>query len=217
MIATDGEFLDSGSEVVDENDVPIDLGKYISVVADTLLFRNNFAPNGYLASYASSYGGKYSNMPPASSPANKKVDYAQIVYRQNLDAMDQLAGYGYVILRNKPQGLVVGAAPTASLPSSDWRNLSTVRIVKSVVDGVREAAEPFLGEGLSQAQRGGLQLAIEQVLLNAKSIGILKDYRPFEIIQTPQMAVAGKATVKLTLVPAFELKQLEVTVAVAKS
>lgn len=217
FIATDGKFMDSGAEIVDSNDAPIDLGKYLSVAADFPLLRNDFNQLGYIASFAASYAGFYSNMAPNSAPTNKKVSNAQIVYRQKLGSLNNLAGAGYTVLRNKPQGLVIADAPTASMPNSDWRRLSTVRIVKSVVDGVREAVEPFLGESLSQGKKGALQLAIETVLLNAKKIGVLNDYRPFEVIQTPQMAVAGRANVALALVPAFELKQVELTVAVSKS
>lgn len=217
FIATEDKFMDSGTEIVDSNDFPVDLGKYLVVAADYPLLRNEFNSLGYIASFAASYGGFYSNMAPSSAPTNKKVSNAQIVYRQNLANLDALAGAGYTVLRNKPQGLVIADAPMATMPNSDWRRLSTVRIVKAVVDGVREAVEPFLGESLSQGKKGALQLAIEKVLLNAKTIGILNDYRPFEIIQTPQMAVAGRADVDLTLVPAFELRQIDLTVSVSKS
>lgn len=217
FIATDGKFMDSGDEIVDSNDIPVDLGKYFSVVADYPLLRNNFNSLGYVASFAASYAGFYSNMNPASAPTNKKVSNAQIIYRQNLESLNSLAGNGYTVLRNKPQGLVVALAPTASMPNSDWKKLSTVRIVKTVVDGIRDAVDSFLGEALTQGKKGALQQAIEKVLLNAKKIGILRDYRPFEIIQTADMAVAGRADVNLTLIPAFELTQIVLTISLAKS
>lgn len=216
FIATEGQFMDSGSELVDTNDIPVDLGKYLTVPADWPILRNNYNQNGYLATFAASYGGFYSNRSPASASTNKKISNAQIYYRQQLGALDALAGDGYTVLRTKPQGVVVADAPTATMPNSDWRRLSTVRIAKSIIDGVREAVEPFLGESLSQGKRAALQQAIEKVLLNAKSIGVLNDYKPFEVIQTPQMAVAGKADVNLTIVPAFELRQVNLIVAVSK-
>jgi hypothetical protein len=217
FILTTGDYLDDGEEVLDTNDIPVDLGKYISVVVDYPLLKNSFNSLGYIASFAASYAGFYVNMSPASAPTNKKVANAQIVYRQNLTNLDALAGNGYVVLRNKPQGLVIADAPTATMPESDWRRLSTVRIVKSVVDGVRNAVDPFLGESLSAGKKGALQVAIENVLLAAKKTGVLADYRPFEIIQTPQMAVAGRAEIALVLVPAFELRQIVITVSVSKS
>lgn len=217
FIACEGKNINEGSELVDANDVPIDLGKFFSVAADYPLLRNNYNSLGYIASFAASYAGFYSNMAANSAPTNKKVSNASLVYRQKLDALNDLSGSGYVVLRNKPQGLVVANDPTASMPNSDWRWLSTVRMVKAVTDGVRAAVEPFLGESLSQGKKGALQQAIETVLLNAKKLGVIKEYRPFEVIQTPQMAVAGRADVALTLVPAFELRQVVFTVAVAKS
>lgn len=217
FIATEGKFMDSGAELLDVNDIPIDLGKSISITPDYPLLKNEFNQLGYIASFAASYAGFYSNRPVSSAPTNKKVSNASIVYRQKLGNLNDLAGTGYTVLRNKSQGIVIADAPTAAMPNSDWKRLSTNRIVKSVIDGIRAAVEPFLGESLSQGKRGALQQAVEKVLLNAKKIGVLNDYRPFEIIQTPQMAVAGKVNVDLTLVPAFELRQITLTVSVSKS
>jgi hypothetical protein len=217
FILTDTEFMD-GDELEDENEVPIDLGKYFSVVADTPFLRNNWYPAGYRAAFSASYGGFYIGMAANSAPTNKKVDasYA-LVYKMKLTDLDSLAGAGYVVMRRKPQGLVVADAPTASMPNSDWNRLSTVRIVKDVVDGVRLAADRFLGEGMNDAARQSLKNAVEKVLLAAKKSGFLQGYKPFDIIQTPSMQVAGLAQISLGLIPAFELRVIELTISLAKS
>jgi len=217
FIATDGQFMDSGDETLDDNDIPIDLGKYFSVTTDYPLLRSNFSNTVYPATFAAMYGGFYINRSPASAPTNKKVATATLLFRFGLQKLDDLAGAGYVCLRQKTTGLVVADAPTATMPLSDWNRLSTVRIVKSVVDGVRGAADPYLGEGMSDAGRASMQNAIEKVLLAAKKAHYLQNYRPFEIIQTPQMEVQGRATVNLTLTPAFELRQVTISVALSKS
>lgn len=216
FIATDVEFMD-GAEILDDNDLPIDLGKYFSVVVDWPLLRNNYLSTGYITTWAAKYGGMYSDMPSSSAPTNKIVTNAEIVYQQGLRNLDLLAGAGYVVLRRKPQGVVIGDAPTATLPTSDWRRLSTVRIVKDVVDGVRFAVEPFLGEGTSAATRSAMQGSVEKVLLGAKKNGFLQDYRPFTVFQTPQMEVEGTIQIKLVLIPAYEIRQIEITVSVSRS
>ena len=216
MIATDTGFMD-GEEELDSNEIPVDLGKYLTVVADTPLMRNTYYSPGYLASFAAAYGGFYINRAPASAPTNKQVSNTSLIYRQSLGALDSLAGAGYTVLRQKTTGLVVADSPTAARYDSDWNRLSTVRIVKAVIDGVRAAVDPYLGEGISESQRNSMTASIEKVLLGAKKAGFLQDYKPFQIIQTPSMEVAGRAEINLVLVPAFELRQVAVTVSVSKS
>ena len=133
------------------------------------------------------------------------------------DTLDELAGAGYVVLRQKVQGLKIADAPTGSLSTSDWTRLSTVRIAKAIIDGVRNAVEPFLGEGMSDATRASMKQSVENVLMAGKREGYLQDYRPFEIIQTPQMEVQGKADINLTLIPAFELRQVTLSISLSKS
>jgi len=216
FIATETDFMDD-TEIEDANEIAVDLGKYMSVVTDSPLLRNTYYTGGYLASFAASYGGFYINRAPASAPTNKPVNDASLVYKFGLGALDLLSGAGYTMLRQKTAGLVIGDSPTAARYDSDWNRLSTVRIVKAVIDGVRLAVDPYLGEGMSEASRNAMQAAIEKVLLAAKKANFLKDYKPFSIIQTPSMEVAGRAEINLVLIPAFELRQVEVTVSVSKS
>jgi hypothetical protein len=217
FILTDTEFMD-GEEQVDSNEVEVDLGKYLSVFADTLLLRNNWLSSGYLGTGAAGYGGFYLELNPSSAPTNKKVPIGMDrVFKIGIPDINNLVGAGYVTTRIKPQGLVFVDAPTATLPNSDWRRLSTVRIVKDIIDGVRSVADPYIGEGFSQAAKNSLKTEIDKVLEIAKKAGYLKDYKEYEIIQTPSMAVNGTAEITLRLVPAFELRIITVTVAVQKS
>lgn len=217
FILTDTEFMD-GTEEVDDNDVPVDLGKYISVVADTAFLRNNWYPAGYRAAWSASYAGFYVGLPPASAPTNKTAPGASIIYKMTLGAYDSLTGAGYVTLRTRAGGgTIITDAPTATMPNSDWVRLSTVRIVKAVIDGVRAVLFPFIGEGTGPEVRASMEAKVEAVLLQAKKDGYLRDYRDFSIIQTPQQEVQGIVQVSLSLIPAFEIRQINVTVSLSKS
>jgi hypothetical protein len=217
MIATDGKFIDSGDELEDDNGIPIDLGKYISVAVDYPLIRSSYSSLAYAASFAASYAGFYVLRSPASAPTNKKVENVSILFNFNLGDIDSLAGAGYVKLRRKPTGIVVADAPTAAMPLSDWKRLSTVRIAKSVIDGVRLVLDPFLGEGTSSSTRSSMHTAVENILIAAKKGKYLQDYKDFDIIQTPDMEVQGKVTVNLILIPAFEIRQITLSVSISKS
>lgn len=216
FIATDTKFMD-GTEIEDNNDVPVDLGKYLCVTPDYPLLRNNYSTTTYPATFAASYGGFYVNREANSAPTNKSVSNLSILFKFGLQTLDDLAGMGYTMLRQKTTGIVIADAPTASMPTSDWKRLSTVRIVKSVVDGVRAAVDRFLGEGMNDASRANMKQSVENVLMAAKKAGYLQNYLPFEIIQTPDMEVAGKAEINLTLIPAFELRQVTFSISLSKS
>lgn len=215
MIATDTEFMD-GEELIDDNDYPIDLGKFISICADTLYLYNDYIPSGYRSTYAPSYGGYYSVLPPNSAPTNKIAGAVRLYYKIGIRKLDLLSKHGYVCLRNKPQGVVIADSPTASLPASDYKRLSTTRIVKDVIDAVRIALDPFIGEGTTDSSKGAMHTAVDNVLLRAKQAEYLNAYREFEIYQTPDMRVQGKAEVNLVLVPAFELREITVSISLAK-
>jgi hypothetical protein len=216
FIATDTKFMD-GTEIEDNNEIAVDLGKYICITPDYPLLRNNYSTTTYPASFAASYGGFYINREPNSAPTNKSVSNTSILFKFGLQTLDDLAGTGYTMLRQKATGLVIADAPTASMPTSDWVRLSTVRIVKAIVDGVRNAVDRFLGEGMSDATRANMKQSVENVLMAAKKAGYLQNYLPFEIIQTPDMEVAGKAEINLTLIPAFELRQVTFSISLSKS
>jgi len=218
LILTDSEFMD-GDEQLDANDAPIDLGKYISVVADTVFLRNNWYSAGYLSPYSASYAGFYVGLPPASAPSNKPVTGASLVFKYTLPKYNALTGAGYVTLRTKTNGsLVVTDAPTATMPNSDWKRLSTVRIVKAIIDGCRLVLDPFIGNGTGSSKISSMRNAVEnQVLLPAKKDGYLQSYKEFSVLQSPQQAVQGVVEVSLTLQPAFEIRQINITVSLSKT
>jgi hypothetical protein len=215
MIATDTEFMD-GEELIDDNDAPIDLGKYISVCVDYPILFTSYLSGGYKATFAPYYGGFYSVLPPSSAPTNKVVNSIRMFYKVGLRKLDLLSRHGYVTLREKPQGVVVADAPTASLPGSDYKRLSTVRIVKDIIDAIRSGLDPFIGEGTTDASKATMHGVVDGILLRAKQAKYLNAYREFEIYQTPDMRVAGKAEIALTIVAAFELREITVTISLAK-
>jgi len=220
FIATSTGWLDSGDELVDDNDYPVDLGKYISVIVDWPILTNSYGRltgvGNYIASYAASYGGFYLSLPPNSAPTNKRVTGSSLYYKVGVRKMDKLAGRGYVVLREKPQGLVVADAPTASLPASDYKRLSTVRIVEALSNAIRNVLEPYIGEATDDAVLASMKNAVDQELLKAKKSKYLKRYDSSQIIQTPDMAIIGDVDVGLVVVPAFETRQINVTISLAK-
>lgn len=215
FIATDDGNID-GIQLKDENDKLVDIGKYLDLVAAYVQHVNPARTTAYVATAAAAYAGLMTRLPASSAPTNKVVSNVSLPFRINNTKLDQLAGKRFVAFVNKPKGVVVADAPSGSRPDSDYNRRSTMRIVKATIDAIRLIGEPFLGEGMSGAQLAALETAIQQTL------GELVKARPAVLIRYEAKVTAsalervqGKCKVELVLVPAFELRQINVTVALA--
>jgi len=215
FIATDDNWLD-GTEETDRGGHVIDIGKYISVVGGWVTLFNSFDSSGlgYISTGAPSYAGTISTLAPKNAPTNKLVNSVSLPYRLNNTKLDNLAGLRYVFFQEKPKGTVIADAPTAARPDSDYRRLSTMRIVKEVVDAIRSVSDPFVGNAGGAPQRAALQTACEGALAKLKKAGSLSRY-DLRITATPAQQVAGDATMELELVPAYELRQITLILSLA--
>lgn len=209
-----GPFMDSGTDMKDANDKLVDLGKYISVVGGQAILSNPTRDTSYMSTGAAAYAGMFSSLPANSAPTNKIIEGVRAPFRLNLSKLDALAGKKYVMFQPKTKGVVVADAPTGARTQSDYNRLSTVRIVKATLDAIRSAADPFIGEPITGARLAALETAIEQVLSKLTKAGFLQRYQ-HKVTSTPADQVLGKAKVDLVLVPAFELRQITVTVSLS--
>jgi hypothetical protein len=210
FIATDDGWLDS-TQVQDENDHYIDIGKYLSIVPVYPILSNPSITTAYRTTGAPTYAGFCSSLPPGSAPTNKVLRSVVLPYRIGTAKLDILAGQRYVFFHAKPKGVVVSDAPTAARPDSDYRRFSTVVIVKNTLNKIRSVTEPFLGESISGARLAALDTAIEQALNGSVKDQELVRYE-HRIIATPAMKVLGQVKVELKLIPAFELRQITLIV-----
>jgi hypothetical protein len=213
FIATDNGHVD-GVELVDANDAIVDIGKYLDVVSAYPLLTNPARTQQYSATGAASYAGLRSRLRPASAATNKVVPNVQVPFRLAQSKVDLLAGARYVHLHEKPKGIVVSDAPTAARPDSDYTRRSTMDIVKAVIDVVRAVGEPFLGEGITSSQLAALETAISTALGDLAEAGVLNRF-DLSVTSSTLQRIEGRADVNLVLVPAFELRQINVTVALA--
>jgi hypothetical protein len=212
FIATDEGFVD-GVELEDRGGAKIDIGKYLNVVGQWLKLYNAFNTDGlgYIATMAPSYAGMVSGLDPKSAPTNKIVTGATLPFRISNSKLDTLVGQRYIFCQIKPKGIVIADAPTAARPESDYRRLTTVRIVKLVIDAIRAVGDPFIGEAGGAAQRAALETACQAALNKLQKAGYLTRFE-FAITQTAAERTNGLATVELVLVPAFELRRITLVI-----
>jgi hypothetical protein len=91
-----------------------------------------------------------------------------------------------------------------------------MRIVKACVDAIRLVGEDYIGEAITGPRLAALETAIEGTLGKLMKLEYIQRY-DVVVTSTPTQQVLGQATVELVIVPAFELRQITVNVALAAS
>jgi len=109
-----------------------------------------------------------------------------------------------------------GAYRVNNYVRSDYVRLSTVRITHAAVDLIRAVSDKYIGEPNNAPQINAMRAEIDQVLLSMKSSGALNAY-DFVVASTPDQRVLGQVDISLTLVPAFEITEINLVVSLAKS
>lgn len=169
---------------------------------------------------APSYAGLIASLIPHSATTNKPLPGIVPARRLSQTQAENLLTYRMVTMIEKTRGFVVvngvtGAYKVDNYTKSDYTQLTTLRITQAAVDVVRTACEPYIGEALNGASLNAMREHIEVGLKNMKSAGALNDYR-YAVVSSPDQQVIGQCSVDLTIVPAFELTQVNVSVKLAK-
>lgn len=209
-------------QIFDDNNKPIDIGWYISVIFGPELGMANEVYGNYVSSGVAVYAAVASALAPESSTTNKELPVTGMRYRLSEAQHNQLAGKAYVSFESKTlnalsgRSFTVKSGVTAGLLTSDYTRLSTVRITHATVQQIRKAADKYIGLPNSLAQRNSLATEIQSTLDLMKAAGVLQNFR-FEIYSSVQDQVLGNAFITLELVPAFELRKIFTTVTLRPS
>lgn len=226
--ATDSD----GAAAVDSRNVKVDAGAYISVFTTPLRSVGTQTSSRALAMGAAlsntsrntdgsaSYAGLITSLAPQSSTTNKQVGGVVQLKLLSARQANDLTGMRHVTMYSRTNGLTVASGVTGAhnisrYVRSDYVRLSTVRIVHSTVDLIRSVANKYLGEPNNAPQMNALDAEIDQVLLTMKGQGALNSYS-FSISSTPDQRVLGELDINLTLVPAFEITQINLVVSLSK-
>ena len=192
--------------------------KQLDVIAFEPVISNPAVRIPYTTSGEAIYTGLVSKLESSSATTNKPLTgLVGLRYLLSARQLNTLTGARFVTARSRPGlGLVITDGVTAAATTSDWTRRSTWRIIVEAMKGVRTIGEPFIGEAFSGAKKAALDTAIIRHLQGMKEEGKLQDF-DFQITQTRSQEVRGTASVRLILLPAFELRRLEVTVELRQS
>jgi hypothetical protein len=169
---------------------------------------------------AAAYAGRITALSPQSAPTNKQI--GNLTPQRTLSAKqaNTIAARRLVTFHKRSTGFVVSSAMTGAhnvsrYVRSDFVRLSTVRIVDSAISVVRSIGDHYIGEPNTAAMRNAMAAEIDKIFVAMKQAGAMNDYQ-FFITASPDDQVLGQCFVELTLVPAFELIKINVSVSLAK-
>lgn len=188
-----------------------EVGRHVVVIASELK-PVNYSTNWGYANGATTFAAAISRMSSFTSPVNKTA-YNVAALRYNPTRTQQLTlsdlGLNFIALNfNKIPVFVEGLTMAAA--TSDYTRISTMRIVTEAALLVRQVCTKFVGEASTLQTRNSMETAITSALRGMQQVGALLD-SDFTVSYWP---AENKAFVDLVLTPAFELKNIEVQVAV---
>jgi hypothetical protein len=197
-----------------------DLGRYILVIAAEVkpvsYSSASIEDFGY-ANGATTFAASLSRMASYVSPVNKTVfNITRLRYNPTRTQMSNNGGTGIIdkgvnaIILNFNKVPVYAEGLTFAPAVSDYVRISTSRIVSEATLVVRQVCQKFIGEASTMQVRNSMETAITSGLRGMQQLGALLD-SDFTVSYIPS---ENKALIDLVLTPAFELKTIEVSIAV---
>ena len=190
---------------------PVEDLQYISLVATEL------RPTAYVESFgwangAATYAGLCSILNSESAPTGKRLyDVDELRYVPTRSQQESVIALGAVpISLSSRNNATVVDGQTFAHPTSDYTRLSTLRIVFDAVQLIRRTAEPYVGQPATLEHRNAMETAITSALRGMQMTGALvaSDFNIAYISRE------YKAQIDLVLIPAFEMRNIEVSVTV---
>lgn len=208
-------FVD-GAIVTDSNGAPINIGKFLSVVPQVIVTPSysSAGSNTIVTNGAAVYAGLITTVNAAASTTNMLVPRISLPGEIKKLKLDQLSGAGYVFFRTVNNSVRVVSDELATTTNSDYRLLSTTIAVAEASNAVRNAVQPFIGRGLTEATLAAVDVAIEGALQRLVEQGHIVKYLHV-VNQRPIVNGRASLDVALTIVPAFELREVNVAVKLA--
>jgi hypothetical protein len=161
---------------------------------------------------ASAYAASIVRLDSWSSTTGKPVfNVDRVRYNPTRTQLEAITNKGIVPIQidfNRSPRWVDGV--TFAAASSDYARLTTVRIVFDAVKLVRSISQSYVGETMSVDRQQAFQTQISSALQSMQKLGALNN-SDFRVVYAPR---DNKASVDLALTPAFELREVYISVSV---
>lgn len=173
---------------------------------------NRVGEFGY-ANGACTFAAALSQLASESAPTSKVIfNLRGLRYNPTRTQQQAMIDQGVI-----PVALDFNRAPrwvdgmTYAASGSDYQRISTLRIVFDAIQVVRQKAQPFVGEGMTLSMQAALETAITSGLRGMQQEGALLQ-SDFTVTYDPSIYTAQ---IDLVLRPAFEVRNIEVSVSVS--
>lgn len=206
-----------GNLILDDESNPIDIGKYIHVVAgpDPLVMNSELGV--VTGNPAVQFVAELTCLKPQSSPLNKVLHGTKgLKYNFQTAQLDSLTGNRMITFNTKQSRnniityrMVDGI--TCAFSGSEYGRTTTLRCLQEIVDEFRDAAEPFFGEPPSTENRNALASAISKRKETLLQNGVAEDIS-FQLVITTQDYLLGEATLEVDVVPPREFRKINMVV-----
>jgi len=199
----------------DSSDLFREVGPYIAVVASEIK-PVNYSFGGEDFGYsngAAHLAASITRMPASTSLVNQPVYNVQSLrYAPTKTQRSNLSDRGVnTIMVNFSNAAVYSDSLTFGQSTSDYTRLTTKRIIDEATRLVRNQCERFVGQPSNLQTRNSMETSISSALRGMQLLGALLA-SDFAVTYIPNQ---NKAIVDLVLTPAFELKNIEVQVAIS--
>jgi hypothetical protein len=168
----------------------------------------------YRSNGALNYAGLLCQLLPHEPPTNKVVKSVSYKpFRYSITQLKAISSYFRAVsFKQRPDDNIIKVcdSPTYASSASDFRRLSTIRIVGAAISAVNTAASKFVGTNMSLWNQNALKTAIVTALDELKKGQAINRYSySIEFVPTE-----NAANITLILEPAWELRIIRTTVSV---
>jgi len=188
-----------------------EIGRHVMVIAAELQASASLEAWGY-SNGASATAAALSRMASYMSTINRNVyNITSLRYNASKTTLGTLSSKGVnAITLNFNRAPVFTDGITFAGSASDYTRLTTLRIINEATLVVRQSCQKFIGQPSTIQVRNSMETAITSALRGMQMLGAILD-SDFNI---KYIASESKALVDLVLTPAFELRNIEVQIAV---
>jgi len=205
----------------DKKGFPVDIGKYICVVADTVRFINEQSgrenPTGgfYHANAATAYTGMIANRPARIGTTNDQLRGAVPVRALAPSQAERLESKRFTTFLNRPTGFVCANGVTwghriSDQVRTDYTQLTTMRIALDAVAFVRARVMRYIGQPNNAQVRASINSDVDEALSVMQRLGALQGY-DFRVNSSASQQILGQMTIDIRLQPAFEIRTVTVS------
>ena len=178
-----------------------------------------FGLNGepYNDTIEAAYCGLVSSLAANVSTTNKAIPgVVGVTKPMSANHSAAIARKHYVTLRQKTNNYVVADGITAASSDSYFTRLTTTRITNEVIQQVRAVSEPYIGEPNTVEKRNALEGQINEILSLLQQDGMIQAFK-MQLLTTTQDIIDGNIKIALSIVPAFEIRRINLVISLKPS